>query len=411
MLNGKDVAIVRDLAGRVAEIAARPEQEEKRRLWRALNARKPARPMVMIDQVCWNELSSAGDLAPRCADADCRGYEEVLRRTLYQVKHFPVDRAVESFVRVPKAVRVTGFGIAVRQQTAVGDPANDVVGHRYENQFKTEADLERIKTPRVRHDEEETERRLAVAAELFDGLLEVRPEGVDPYVSLWDPITTWMSVEEVLFALVDRPDYVHRLLARMTEGYLSLLDQLEEQGLLCGPQSTIHCTGAFTDELPAPGYDPRAPRTRDLWMFGLAQVFSSVSPAMFKEFEVDYTRRLCERFGLVYYGCCDPLDGKMAEVRLLPNVRKISMSPWVDQERGAKEIGGDFVFSRKPSPALVAADRFDADAVRADLAGTRAVCERHGCPLEIILKDISTVRYEPARLSEWARIAMEVVEA
>jgi len=38
------------------------------------------------------------------------------------------------------------------------------------------------------------------------------------------------------------------------------------------------------------------------------------------------------------------------------------------------------------------------------------VCARHGCPLELILKDISTVRYEPQRLFDWARIAMEVVE-
>ena len=40
-------------------------------------------------------------------------------------------------------------------------------------------------------------------------------------------------------------------------------------------------------------------------------------------------------------------------------------------------------------------------------AGSEA-CEKHGCPLEYILKDISTVGYEPERLFEWARIAMAV---
>jgi hypothetical protein len=132
---------------------------------------------------------------------------------------------------------------------------------------------------------------------------------------------------------------------------------------------------------------------------------------MFKEFEVDYVSRVCARFGLVYYGCCDPLDRKMNEVRQIPNVRKVSMSPWVDEERGAAEIGRDFVYSRKPSPAMVATDRFEADYVRADLTATRRSCEKHGCPLEFILKDISTVRYEPQRLFEWARIAMEVVHS
>jgi len=408
MRNREDAGIIRNLAARVAEIAALPVQEEKRALWRRLNGLDPARPMVTIDQVCWNEMDRDGELALRCTDPDCRGYEQRLRRILYRWKHFPVDMVVEPFIRVPKAVHNTGFGIAVHEERAVTDPTNRVVGHRYENQFRTEDDLEKIREPRISHDAAETDRRTAVAHDLFDGLLDVRPEGVDPYLSHWDPIATWMGVENALFALIDTPDYMHHLLDRMTRGYLSMLDQLEAQGLLCGPQSLIHCTGAYTDDLPAPGYDPARPRTKDLWMFGLAQMFSTVSPAMFREFEVTYASRVCERFGLVYYGCCDPLDGKMAEVRMIPNVRKVSMSPWVDQERGAAEIAGDYVFSRKPSPALLATDAFHADQVRDDLAATRRICDAHGCPLEFILKDISTVRYDPARLTAWAEIAMDV---
>jgi hypothetical protein len=408
VLNRKDVAIVRELAARVAEIASLPIQEEKRSLWRKLNARKPARPMVMIDQVCWNEMNVGDELTLTCTDPECRAYEDFLRRRIFQWKHFPVDMVVETFVRVPKAIQNTGFGVVARERTAVTDPTSDVVGHKYENQFQTEGDLAKIRTPKISHDEAETRRRMAVAHELFDGLLEARPWGADPSLSLWDPIARWMSVENACYALADRPDFMHRLAKRLTDGYLAMFDQLEQQGLLCGPQSLIHCTGAYADELPAPGYDPQKPRAKDLWVMGLAQMFSTVSPAMFKEFEVDYASRVCERFGLVYYGCCDPLDGKMAQVRMIPNVRKVSMSPWVNQERGAAEIGRDFVFSRKPSPALLAVGQFSPKDVRADLTATRKVCEKHGCPLEFILKDISTVRYEPQRLFEWARIAMQV---
>jgi hypothetical protein len=57
---------------------------------------------------------------------------------------------------------------------------------------------------------------------------------------------------------------------------------------------------------------------------------------------------------------------------------------------------------------MVATDRFDIEAVRADLAQTKEICGRHGCPLEFILKDISTVCYKPERLAEWGRVAMEV---
>jgi hypothetical protein len=408
-MNPSDVKIIRELAARAAEIAALPVQEEKRRLWRKLNALQPERPMVMIDQVCWNEMETSGELRLRCEDAECRRYEEQLRQMLFQWDHFRVDMVIEPFIRIPKAISNSGFGIVVDENIAVMDATNSVVGHYYNNQFRTLDDVERVQLPQITHDALETERRLALAHALFDGLLEVRAEGMDPYLSLWDPISTWMGVESALYALIDQPDLMHALVGRMTDGYLGMLDQLEEQGLLCGPQSLVHCTGAWTDDLPAPGYDPAKPRTQDRWMFGLAQMFSTVSPRMFQTFEIDYTRKFCERYGLVYYGCCDPLDGKMKQVRMLPNVRKVSMSPWVNQERGAEQIHGDYVFSRKPSPALLAYDGFDPEAVRADLAATKEVCERFDCPLELILKDISTVRYEPERLFQWAQVAMEVV--
>src|SRR3990172_881094 len=147
MINKNDIAIVRQLAARVAEIAALPVQAEKRRLWRQLNALRPTRPMVMIDQVCWNEMAIDDELSLQCTDPECRGYEEFLRRTLYQWKYFPVDMVVESFIRVPKAINNTGFGVRVQEEVAVTDPTNTVVGHSYVNQFHTGDDLQKILMP------------------------------------------------------------------------------------------------------------------------------------------------------------------------------------------------------------------------------------------------------------------------
>jgi hypothetical protein len=198
------------------------------------------------------------------------------------------------------------------------------------------------------------------------------------------------------------------MISRLTDAELGMLDQLEEKGLLGSGQRTVHCTGAHTDELPAAGFDPARPRARDIWTFGMAQIFSSVSPAMHKELEIDFAARWYSRFGLGYYGCCEPLHEKIDIIRSIPRVRKISMSPWVDVEKGAERIGRDFVFSRKPSPASLAVDSWNPGAVQKDLRDTRDRCARHGCPLEFMLKDISTVRYKPQKLWEWADIAMRV---
>ncbi len=406
----QDKHTLRDLAHQVAEIAALPAQQETIDLWKALNDLHPVRPMVLIDQIPWHEMDVDRELALRTEDPFCQAIETRLRRTLYLWRHMRVDMIVEPFVDIPKAIHGAHLGIRPIEDRAVLDPDNDVVGHYYIDQLQTESDLEKIQMPSVWHDEAATAEAEAKAREIFDDILEVRMQGLHPTFAVWDRLVEWHGVENALLDLADRPDFIHTMMERITTGYLSMLDQLEAQGLLGYPQSLIHCTGAYTDELPAPGYDPGHVRAKDLWTCGMAQIFVSVSPKMHQAFELDYARRWYERFGLVYYGCCEPLDNKIHIVRQIPNLRKISMSPWVDLERGAERIGSDFVFSRKPSPALVAGDTLNEDAIRKDLEETRDACARYGCPLEFILKDISTVRYEPQRLWQWADIAMEVAQ-
>ena len=112
---------------------------------------------------------------------------------------------------------------------------------------------------------------------------------------------------------------------------------------------------------------------------------------------------------MTYYGCCEPLDKKMDILRKIPNLRKISTSPWCDLERMISEIGCDYVLSRKPSPAILAETNWDPTKARADI---REVLEKAegNCHIEFIMKDISTVRRDPKRLWQWAQIALEEVE-
>jgi hypothetical protein len=237
--------------------------------------------------------------------------------------------------------------------------------------------------------------------------------GTALFMQLWDPIAQFKGVENALYALADEPDFVHRMISRMMLSFTSMLDQLEDQGLLCETrlQTQIHCTGAYTDDLPALFYSSAKPRCKDLWRAGLAQMLGTVSPAMHKEFELDYVNPIFERFGLVYYGCCEPLDRKLDIITKIPNLRKVSMSPWTEAERGAEGLGSGFVFSSKPNPAFLAATALDEDFIKAELAKIKSACARYNCPLEFIQKDISTVKNEPERLFRWAKIAMETAMA
>ena len=428
---------MRELGSRIAEISALPAQQETTAQWRALNGLRPVRPMVVVDELPWHELAEDPDLTLRCVDPFCRGFESQFRRTLYSWKHARGDMVVEPEVIVPKVIRTDGVGIAMLEEIATLDPRNEVVAHRYIDQLSTEEQVQKIRVPTIRFDREATARVEEKARELFDGVLPVRLQGWVPGNSqwpglesqpetrplvhdwpeeiliggfnLWDVISVWRGVDSILLDLIDRPDHTHAIMSRLTNAYLAMLDDLEAQGLLGYGQATIHYTPAYTDELPHPGFDPARPRTEDLWTMGMAQILTSVSPAMFREFEVEYAIQWYSRFGLGYYGCCEVLDDRIDIIRTIPHVRKISMSPWADVERGAENIGRDFVFSRKPNPALLASHSWEPEAVEKDLKATIDACRRNGTPLELILKDVSTIRYDARRLSEWADIAMRLV--
>ena len=403
-----DKTIIRELALQVAELAAQPVMEELKTLWRKLNSLKPERPMVAVDQICWNEMNVDNELTLLTQHPDCRAHEQELRRAIYRRKHMPDDMPVEPFICVPKAITGIGLGIQTQSESRITDSQNDVRSYHYENQIAGMEDIEKVKMPTIGHDTAETARRLEVAHELFDGILEIREWGYDPYLSVWDPIATWMGMENAMFAMVDMPEVINALVRRIVAAYMSMLDQMEAQGLLGTPQSAIHCTGAWADELPKPGFDPSKPRTKDIWMYGLAQMLGACSPAMYDAIEIEPCMPLFDRFGLVYYGCCEPLDGKMGLVRKIKNARKVSVSPWANGEGMAKDIGHDYVFSSKPNPAFLAQESFDEGQVRASLSQTKSICDRYGCPLEFIQKDISTVKYKPQRLWEWVRIAKEI---
>jgi hypothetical protein len=53
-------------------------------------------------------------------------------------------------------------------------------------------------------------------------------------------------------------------------------------------------------------------------------------------------------------------------------------------------------------------DVWDPDSIRNELY--KKLEKIKSCPLELIMKDISTVKYKPQLLWEWADIAMDVVQ-
>ena len=408
MLSIKDKEILRALADEYMSYATLPVQKQKIELWKALNRGEMARPMVTIDQLPWDELA-CDELVCRVADPFWRGVEHGLRRTLYKWKHFPVDMVLDPYIAVPKAVRRTGYGIEV-QEVIVGPEDSTCRSHRYINQLLEMEDVTRITDDRITHDEAETELRREQAEELFAGIAPFRMTGIGFHLGVWDKINTYMGAEECYFAFYDNPELLHAAMERITEATIRGIEDANRLGVHDDNANLCHCSHIFTDELLPDSGAGRGPVSQNCWCLGLAQLMTAVSPAIFEEFELPYITRMAEYFGMIYYGCCDRLDDRLDIVKRIPNVRKVSCSPWSDRERFAAEIGPRLVMSAKPSPAFLATDSLDEDAVRRDLELTCGLARQNKVNLEFLLKDVSTVRWEPGRLTRWAEVAMRVCE-
>lgn len=411
-LGAKDRAVLRRLAAEWAEAAALPVHAERARLWQRLNDLEPVRPMVWINEIPWHEMEVGGELALRCEHPWAREQELELRRTLYQWRHLPGDMILSDHLACPLAIHSSDFGIMEEVDVVRTDDESDIVSRHFHVQIRDFADLEKIRMPVITHHERATELRFAAMNGVYAGLLPVRKVGqTHIWYTPWDWLIRWWGIEEAMIDLVERPDLVHAGVERMADAWMAELDQFEAMNLL-SPDCDNTRIGSggygYTRALPGPDFDPARVRARNMWGCSNAQIFSDVSPEMHWEFAVKHDLRWLSRWGLTYYGCCEPLHHKMEVLRRIPNLRKVSVNYRCRLDRAARDIGKDYVWSYKPNPAVLAEDGWRPEVARAELL--RVLEHARGCPVEFIMKDISTVRRHPERLWEWARLAVEVAE-
>lgn len=410
-LTNGDKETLRRLASEVADIAALPVHREKARLWQKLNDLEPERPMVWINEICWHEMDVNNELTLTTQHPWARDQERDLRRTLYQWRHLPGDMIVNDYLACPLAIHSTDFGIMEDVDIVKTDAASDIVSRHFKIQIRDFPDLEKIKMPVVTHNEEATEFCCQAMGDVYRDILPVKKMGqTHIWFTPWDYLIRWWGIEEAMLDLVERPDLVHAGVERMVDAWMAELDQFERLNLLAldCDNTRIGSGGyGYTRALPGEPFDPDWVRPHNMWGCSNAQIFSEVSPAMHWEFAVKHDLRWLARWKLVYYGCCEPLDTKIPILRRIPNLRKISASPWCKTERLLEQVGRDYVLSRKPSPAIFAGDGWSPERARADLVAFLEPACRAGSHVELIMKDISTVRGHPERLWEWSRIALE----
>ncbi len=403
-----DAAVLRELAREYMACASLDIQKTTIQLWQDVNDLRPARPVVMHSEIPWHEMNVNDELTLVTSTDFTQRIEQDFRRRLYLWRHMPGDMVLEPVCYAPMILSNSGVGLEINETTSVTDAENNIVGHGFTPTITCLEDLEQLTAPVVTLDREKTDRTLAAYHELFDGIIPVELRGVPGFwFAPMDDIVQYMGVGELLMNLALEPELVHATMRRVMDVYLAGLDQYEKLGAL----ATNNCnyrigSGAYgyTTELDRGSSTGMA--CANMWGAAASQIFTSVSPAMHEEFSIAYEKEWMERFPISYYGCCERLDNKIDILDTIRGLRKISISPWSDAAHAAEIVGRRYVLSVKPSPACLAFESFDEDFVREEV-GKQLEAVR-GCNAEIVIKDISTVRYQPERLWKWVEIVHDL---
>lgn len=403
--------ILRTLAQEYMQVASLPIQREKMELWKAFNRLDHTRPLITINQLPWHELNYDGSLTCYVQDPTLRKMEEQMRKILYQWKHFPVDMVVEPYLTVPFCATNSGYGIEVIENVSATDTANNIISHDYVSQFETGEDIEKIKPMKITLDKKTSQEWKECVDEIFDGIIPVyQAGGVYLRLQIWDVLASLMGIEEVFCNLIDEPERIHAIMERMTQSAISGIDQCNELGLFNTSAQSCHCSIVYNDSLLPDFHSGIGNDSFHSWASSMAQIFTSVSPQVTKEFEIDYMKRIASKFAMFYYGCCERLDDRLNIVQELPNLKKISCSPWSNPEQFSERIQKSIIMSAKPTPAYFASPQLDLYEIEKNLVHICNCASKNQVKLELLLKDISTVQYKPENLTNWANLAMKIAQ-
>jgi len=238
----KEIELLQELAKKVAELAARPIEQEKSKCWTNLNDLKAGKPLVFCDpENGWNEIITQDQIL--CANPLARVWEMGLRKEIFWAEKMKDDRVIEPCFNVAYNYTDTGYGISEKKVGGENDGS-----FVYEHPIRDyETDFHKLKYPEIIVDFEATNKTVDLAKSIFDNILEVRLKGT----WWWTLGMTWeymklRGLENLMLDVLMYPDWVHKLMDFLSTAFHKRLDHLEANKLLSlNTEGTYVGSGGF----------------------------------------------------------------------------------------------------------------------------------------------------------------------
>lgn len=421
----EDKTRIRDLATKWMELASMPEMEERKRLWTAVHDLKQERPVILIETSCIEGFLNQDELL--CEDPFLREVEQQMVRTIKQTEEVGDDIVVEPYFRFGYRMDESDYGVDVEMKPGLTTEGASSLGYTFNFPVKTPEDIVKLKERKVALKRDETAEYVRRLEDAFGDILPVRLGNVDPlspfagdpeWVGMFFFALTWqvfrfIGNDNLLFWVYDQPDTIHKLMQYITDDRLRMFKYLEKEKVIV-PNTDNQMAGprsyGYVSELP--GADEKKPgetTLKECWGWPESQESINISPEMFKEFVLPYYARLADEFGLVYYGCCEPVDDRIDMImEAMPNLRAVSISGWADFDFMAEKLGKKVVYSRKPTPAFLSGEHADWDLAKKDMEKTYRATRNNSCNTEVLIRDLYTVGGDIPRLAEWVKMTKSI---
>lgn len=391
--------ILRELAKRQRELAESPENKALEVLWYEHNALKGSSPMVVFEEdSCKAELFTL-----RCESEQARFLESQLLQNIRAKELIGDDKVVPCCIDIPVKIDAKLFGITQRRTVA----AEGLGFHDEPVLTDLSEDFEKLAPSVFSLDEAYTGGMERYAEETLGDILPPRRVNT---LNRWHFTPTQhavnlMGMENMFLAMYDTPEEFKAMMQFFAEDFRRLLRWEEENGVLFANAGNDYMGSGsycFNGELAQDG----AVASRQTWGHMNSQETVGVNPEMYGEFVFPCYEQTAKEFGLLYYGCCEPVHPIWDEyLSKIPNLRKVSISPWCDEAFMAERLaGGRVIYSRKPSPNFLGVmPELDEDAFTASIKNTLSLTR--DCHIEFIFRDVYTLHANPAK----ARRAVEIV--
>jgi hypothetical protein len=404
----RDREILRGVANRKRELHHSKRNQQLLEDWLLHNTFRGERPMVHIDI-----HSTWGEIYPqrlRCEGELARNIETRLWEGFILTEITGDDSPVSDDFFVHWHIEHIPFGLKVDVVNATNDDGLNTLGYKIQHPIDDlEKDFHKLGNSVIKTDKAATMEYANTAADIFGDILPVRVGMNALYAVPTRCVVYLMDMGTMFTAMVDCPDLFHKMMRQYADDMIAYFRFLEANGFTnptAGSQYLGQSSWCYTDELPREG----TVTSRQMWGFMDSQETVGISPAMFDEMVFPYYKMIADEYGLLSYGCCEPVHPFWERsLSKFENLRKISVSPWCDEEyMGVVLRGKKIIFHRKPSSNFLGMGTgLDEAAFRGHIITTLKAAR--GCTLEITQRDIYNINRDEAKVRRYTDIIREEI--